>query len=453
MASKSIVVDAGGRPVTVTNPDKVFFPEKGYTKLDLVNYYLSVANGALRGVLRRPTVLKRYVNGAHEEPFFQKRAPSPRPDWVTTARIRFPSGRFADLAVMDELADLIWAVNLGCVDLNPWPVREDDVDHPDELRVDLDPTPEAGFEQVKQVALAVYEVLTEMGYRAFPKTSGSRGIHVYVRIEPKWDFGLVRRAALALGREVERRLPDLATTAWWKEERHGVFIDYNQNARDRTVASAYSLRPTPDARVSFPLTWEELPDAELGDFTIETVPGLVAERGDASAEIDDVAYSLDPLLELVARHERAGLGDAPWPPQFPKAEGEPKRVQPSRARNPEDGNARGSGRRQSVHPLLTVARAEHREQALAGLERWKARHPAAAALLQPDDVLVDSMRGRSSTWTRVRVNLRRVPEDERPPEEPPDPDYDPWQGAGERPPALRTPYRRTTRVNPEDGRL
>lgn len=333
MPTPSVKLDVGGYEVAVTNPEKIFFPEKGYTKLDLVRYYLAVAEPALRGVFRRPTVLKRYPNGAAAEPFFQKRAPTPLPPWVHTARIRFPSGRFADLAVFDEPADLAWAINLGCIDLNPWPVREDDVDHPDELRVDLDPTPEAGFAAVKEVALAVNELLQELGYTAFAKTSGSRGIHVYVRIEPKWEFQQMRRCALALGREVERRIPHLVTTAWWKEERHGVFIDYNQNARDRTVASAYSVRPTPDARVSCPVTWDELPNCELGDFTIETVPKLVESRGDASAAIDDVHFSLEPLLELVARQEREGLGDAPWPPQFPKAPGEPMRVQPSRARS------------------------------------------------------------------------------------------------------------------------
>ena len=344
MASASVTVEAGGKPVTITNPDKVFFPAKGYTKLDLVRYYGAVAEGALRGVYRRPMNLKRYVEGAEGEPFFEKRAPANRPPWVETARIRFPSGRFADLVVCDEPADLLWVVNLGCIDLNPWPVRDSDVDHPDELRVDLDPTPEATFADVKTVALAVNEVLTDLGYRGFPKTSGSRGIHINVRIEPEWEFGQMRRAALALSREVERRIPALATTAWWKEERHGVFLDYNQNARDRTVASAYSVRPTPDARVSCPVEWSELPDVELADFTLETVPRLFKERGDPSDAIDDVSYSLEPLLELMARQERAGLGDAPWPPQFPKATGEPARVQPSRARQAGLRQTRTKGR-------------------------------------------------------------------------------------------------------------
>ncbi len=431
--------------MVITNPDKVFFPEKGYTKLDLVNYYLGVAAGALRGVHNRPMVLKRYVDGAAGEPFFQKRAPANLPPGIETAKIRFPSGRSADLVVCDDAADLAWVINLGCVDLNPWPVRAGDVDHPDELRIDLDPTPEAGFAEVKGVAFAVNDLLTELGYKAFAKTSGSRGIHVYVRIEPRWEFGQVRRCALALGREVERRLPELATTAWWKEERHGVFIDYNQNARDRTVASVYSVRPTPDARVSCPVDWSELRDVELRDFTIETVPRRFAEQGDAGAAIDDVAFSLAPLLELVERQEEEGLGDAPWPPQFPKAPGEPARVQPSRARRPEATNPPASGRRRTVHPLVVVAQAEHQEDALAGLERWKQRHPAAAARLAVDDVLVDSMRGSSSTWIRVRINLRNVPEDERPPAEPPDPAYDPWHGQSASPPPLRTPYRRPKR--------
>jgi DNA ligase D-like protein (predicted polymerase) len=330
MAERAVEVDAGGIPVKITNPGKVFFPERGYTKLDLVNYFLAVADGAVRGVYRRPMVLKRFVNGTDEAPFFQKRAPDKRPPHVTTAHITFPSGRTADLAVCDEPADLIWAINLGCVDLNPWPVREDDVDHPDELRVDLDPTPGVPFDMVRQVALVVRDVLEDHGTTGYPKTSGSRGIHINVRIEPKWGFSEVRRCALAIGREVERRAPDIATTKWWKEERHGVFIDYNQNARDRTVASAYSVRPTKDARVSWPLRWDEVAAVEPADFTLETVPALFAKRGDAHATIDDKHHSLKPLLDLVAKHESEGMGEAPYPPQFPKAEGEPPRVQPSR---------------------------------------------------------------------------------------------------------------------------
>jgi DNA ligase D-like protein (predicted polymerase) len=332
MPTPSLTIQSGEHEVTITNPEKVFFPEKGYTKLDLVRYFETVADGALRGVMRRPMVLKRFVNGATEEPFFQKRAPANLPAWIDTARIQFPSGRFADLAVCDEPADILWCINLGCLDLNPWPVRADDVDSPDELRIDLDPQPDVPFSDVKAVAVGVNEVFSELGYRAFAKTSGSRGIHIYVRVEPKYSFTQMRRAALAVGRLLERRIPHLVTTAWWKEERHGVFLDYNQNARDRTVASAYSIRPTPDARVSYPVEWSDLPDVELGDFTIETVPRLYKERGDAWAEIDDVRHSLDALLELVERQEREGQGDAPWPPQFPKMPDEPKRVQPSRAR-------------------------------------------------------------------------------------------------------------------------
>jgi bifunctional non-homologous end joining protein LigD len=398
----------------------------------LVRYYHAVRDAALRGVFRRPMVLKRYVNGADSEPFFQKRAPANLPPGIETARISYPSGRFADLVVCDEVADLLWAVNLGCIDLNPWPVRADDTDRPDELRVDLDPQPDVGFEEVKQVALVVNDVLRDFGYSGFAKTSGSRGIHVYVRILPHWEFTQVRRAGLALAREVERRFPEMATTAWWKEERHGVFLDYNQNARDRTVASAYSIRPTSDARVSCPIEWEELPQVQLSDFTIETVPTRLRELGDPSAALDDMAYSLEALLELSAAQERQGQGDAPWPPQFPKMEGEPKRVQPSRARKEpveaEQNRTPGVTRRRTVHPLITIAKAEHKEDALAGLERWKVKHPEAASHLAVDDVLVDSMRGRSATWTRIRINLRHVPEGERPREEPPDPDYDPWAG-------------------------
>ena len=338
MPETPIEVEAAGRKVTITNPGKVFFPERGYTKLDLVRYYQAVAEGALRGIMRRPLVLKRYPDGADHEPFFQKRAPATLPDGIETAHITFPSGRTADLVVCDDAADLAWVTNLGCIDLNPWAVRASDVDHPDELRVDLDPTPEATFGDVRELALVFKQVLEELGYRGYPKTSGSRGIHINVRIEPHWEFGDVRRCALALGREVERRVPALATTKWWKEERHGVFIDYNQNARDRTVASAYSVRPTPEARVSCPLEWDEVGGCELGDFTIETVPRRFAERGDPSAAIDSHHHSLAPLLELVAKHEAEGEGDAPWPPHFPKAETEPRRVQPSKRKRKREGD-------------------------------------------------------------------------------------------------------------------
>ena len=328
--AKSVVLPVGEHEVSITNPEKVYFPERGYTKLDLAKYYVTAGEAALRGVQRRPTVLKRYVDGIGAEPFFQKRAPERRPEWITTALVTYPSGRSAALVVADEVADVVWMANLGCVDLNPWPVRADDVDHPDELRVDLDPTPEATWDDVRRVAVVVGEVLRDLGFVSFPKTSGSRGIHINVRIERRWDFGEVRRAALALGREVERRVPELATVAWWKEERHGVFIDYNQNARDRTVASAYSVRAVPDARVSCPLEWDEVADVDPAAFTIETVPRRLAEMGDPSADIDAVAHDLEPLLALSREQEAKGQGDAPWPPQFPKAAGEPRRVQPSR---------------------------------------------------------------------------------------------------------------------------
>jgi len=413
------VLSAAGREVAITNPDKVFFPKAGYTKLDLAKYYLAVADGACRGIARRPIVLKRYVNGAEGEPFYQKRAPDKHPNWVETVELSFPSGRTAREIVVSDAAQLLWIVNLGCIDLNPHPVRADDLDHPDELRVDLDPTPGVAWDDVRVVALAVRDVLVEHGLVGWPKTSGSRGMHVNVRIERRWSFDQVRRAALAIAREVERRLPERATSKWWKEERHGVFLDYNQNAKDRTVASAWSVRPTPDARVSMPLEWGEVADCDPAAFTLVTAPARFSERGDASAGIDEAAGSLDGLLALSAAQEAAGLADAPWPPHYRKQRGEPPRVQPSKRK--------GTGRRQSSQPLITVSKAEHKADALAGLERWKARHPEAAALLQEDDVLIDSMRGRSSTWTRIRVNLRRVREDQRPAEEPPDPDYDPWR--------------------------
>jgi DNA ligase D-like protein (predicted polymerase) len=415
--SQQTILEAAGREVVITNPDKVFFPRTGHTKLDLAKYYAAVAGGALRGIGGRPFVLKRYVNGAESEPFFQKRAPEQRPDWIETVELSFPSGRTAREIVVRDSAQLLWIVNLGCIDLNPHPVRADDLEHPDELRVDLDPGPGVSFDDVKRVALIVRDVLDEHGLRGWPKTSGSRGIHVNVRIERRWSFDHVRRAALAVAREVERRAPGLATSKWWKEERHGVFLDYNQNAKDRTVASAWSVRPTPDARVSMPLEWDEVADCDPAAFTLVTAPAHFAERGDASAGIDDDAGSLDKLLELSAAQEAAGLGDAPWPPHYKKQGGEPPRVAPSRRKG-----------RQPTQPLITVAKAEHKEDALAGLERWKARYPEVAKRLQVDDVLIDAMRGRSSTWTRIRVNLRHVPEDERPSEEPPDPDYDPWRG-------------------------
>ncbi len=332
MPGRTVTVEAAGRKVAITNPEKVYFPAAGYTKLDLVRYYLAVAEGALRGVRDRPMVLKRFVNGITEEPFFQKRAPANLPPGIETAHVTFPSGRSADLVVIDDAADLAWVANLGCVDLNPWAVRAGDVDHPDELRIDLDPTPAATFAMVRELALVCRDALADFGLEGYPKTSGSRGIHINVRIGPKWTFTEVRRAALALGREIERRVPDLATTAWWKEQRHGVFIDYNQNARDRTVASAYSVRPTPNAQVSTPLGWDEVPTVELADFTIANVPTRFETIGDPAEGIDDRAFSLEPLLELVRRQEEQGQGDAPFPPHFPKAPGEPARVQPSKAR-------------------------------------------------------------------------------------------------------------------------
>jgi DNA ligase D-like protein (predicted polymerase) len=421
--AKQTILEIAGREVVITNPDKIYFPQAGYTKLDLAKYYAAVADGALRGIAARPIVLKRYVNGADQEPFFQKRAPENLPDWIDTVELHFPSGRTAREVVVNNAAQLLWIVNLGCIDLNPHPVRADDLEHPDELRVDLDPGPGVPFDDVRNVALAVRDVLEEHDLRGWPKTSGSRGIHVNVRIERRWTFDQVRRAALAIAREVERRVPDIATSKWWKEERHGVFLDYNQNAKDRTVASAYSVRPTPDARVSMPLDWNEVAAVDPAAFTLVTAPARFAARGDASAGIDEAAGSLEKLLALSAKHEAEGLGDAPWPPNYKKQEGEPPRVAPSKAKSA----AKPKGARKSTQPLITVAKAEHKEDALAGLERWKARHADAAKHLEVDDILVDAMRGRSTTWTRIRVNLRHVPENERPPEEAPDPDYDPWR--------------------------
>lgn len=334
MASKEKpeIIEVAGREVSISSPSKVYFPAAGITKLDLVRYYLAVGEGALRGISNRPIVLKRYVNGIEGEHFFQKRAPQGKPAWVPTVRISFPSGRVADEVVVSDLAQLAWMVNMGCIDLNPHPVRADDLDHPDELRVDLDPVDGVPWDHVRRVALMVREVLDEHGLVGFPKTSGSRGIHVLVRIERSWDFGQVRRAALALAREVERRLPDLATSKWWKEERHGVFLDYNQNAKDRTVASAYSVRPRAAATVSAPLSWDEVPTCELDDFTVATMLARFAERGDLHAGIDDAVGSLASLLELSARHEAEGMGDAPWPPHYQKQEKEPPRVMPSKRR-------------------------------------------------------------------------------------------------------------------------
>jgi bifunctional non-homologous end joining protein LigD len=408
-----------GHEVRVTHPDKPYFSRQTkLSKLDILNYYLAVAPGALAGIRDRPLVLKRFVDGAEGEAFYQKRAPSKRPPWLRTITFEFPSGRTAEEVVVDNAAGLAWIVNLGCIELHPHPVRCGDLDHPDELRVDLDPGPGVSWADVRIVALEVKSFLEEMGLRGWPKTSGSRGMHINVRIQPFWTFHDVRLAALALARAVERRAPTLATSKWWKEERHGVFLDYNQNAKDRTTCSAYSVRPLPDARVSAPLYWYEVPDCEPADFTVVTVPQRFAKLGDPHADIDAAPGSLEQLLALAAKDQAAGLGDAPWPPHFRKMEGEPRRVAPSRARS-------NSKKPRMQMPLVVVANSPNKAAALAGLERWKSKHAEAARLLTTDDVLVDSMRGRSSTWTRIRVNLRHVPAELRPAQEPPDPDDDP----------------------------
>jgi len=414
------VLSIQGREVRVTNPDKPYFTKQvKLSKLDIVRYYLAVSEGALQGIRDRPIVLKRFVDGAEGEAFYQKRAPEKRPEWLRTVTLSFPSGRTAEEVVVDDTAGLAWVVNLGCIELHPHPVRSGDLDHPDELRVDLDPGPGVAWGDVRKVALEVKALLEELGLRGYPKTSGSRGMHINVRIEPRWTFTEVRRAAIALSREVERRVPTLASSKWWKEERHGVFLDYNQNAKDRTTCSAYSVRPLPDARVSTPLTWDEVPDCDPADFTVATVPARFAELGNPHHAMDGAPGSLESLFELAARDDAAGLGDAPWPPHFRKMEGEAPRVAPSRAK----GAAKKAPRVKM--PLITIANSPSKEAALAGLERWKGRYPDVAKLLAVDDVLVDSMRGRSSTWTRIRVNLRHVPEAERPPQETPDPDDDP----------------------------
>jgi bifunctional non-homologous end joining protein LigD len=431
MASPKTVIEVAGREVTVSNPQKVYFPRTGHTKLDIVQYYLAVAGGALRGVTGRPMALKRFVNGTEGEPFFQKRAPESRPAWVETARLSFPSGRVADEVVLRDAAGLAWVANLGCIDLNPHPVLASDLDHPDELRVDLDPVPGVPWSQIRDVALVARSVLADYGLTGWAKTSGSRGMHIYARITPAWTFTDVRRAAVAVAREIERRAPELATSKWWKEERHGVFVDYNQNAKDRTVASAYSVRPLPDARVSTPLNWDEVADVDPAAFTIDTVPGRYAKVGDPWEGIDEAVGSLDDLLAQADRDEASGLPDAPWPPHYEKQTGEDARVQPSKRRS----DTTSSGRRQSTKPLIEIARAKTKAEAMEGLDRWKSRHPDVWPLLEPPDVLVDSMRGRSSTWTRIRVNLEHVPEDKRPEQEPLEVDYDPWAGfIGERPP-------------------
>jgi len=440
MPTEKKVLEVAGREVTVSNPSKVFFPKTGHTKLDLVNFYLAVADGALRGVGGRPMALKRFVHGAEGEFFFQKRAPKSRPDWIETVELRFPSGRMADEIVVNDAAQLIWIINLGCIDLNPHPVSAADLDHPDELRVDLDPVPGVPWSQVLEVASVTGEVLDDFGLTGWPKTSGSRGLHIYCRIEQRWAFSEVRSAAVALAREVERRAPQIATSKWWKEERHGVFVDYNQNAKDRTIASAYSIRPTPDARVSTPLLWDEVADCDPAAFTIDTVPARVAEVGDPGDGIDSAVGSLEPLLDLAAQQRKAGAEEAPWPPHYTKQEGEPPRVQPSKRRSADDepkgtvpppapGKTSGpTGRRRTTVPLIEVARAATKSEAMAGLDRWKERHSDVWPYLAESDVLIDSMRGPSTTWTRIRLNLKSVPSDKRPQQEQLEVDFDPWEG-------------------------
>ena len=424
------ILTIDGREVAISNPRKVLFPEPGYTKLDLARYYLAVADGALRAAGGRPNVLVRYPNGIDGEFFYQKRAPRARPPWIDVVTLRFPSGRSAEEVVPRDAAALAWMANLACLELHPHPVRADDLDHPDELRVDLDPVPGVTWANVREVAGVVRATLGDFGLVGWPKTSGSRGIHVYVRIERRWTFDEVRRAALALAREVERRVPDLATSKWWKEERHGVFLDYNQNAKDRTIAAAYSVRPRPDARVSAPLTWDEVDACEPGDFTLGTMPSRFAEMGDRHAGMELHPCSIAGVLELSARQEREGLGDAPWPPHYQKQPGEPARVQPSRRRTPS-------------RPLIEIGRARRKDDGLAGLERWRSRHPEAAAHLAPEDVLVDAMRGRFRTWTRIRVNLQHVPVDLRPGQEALDPDDAPddWSSVSARGAPPRRPSR------------
>ncbi len=421
----------------ITHPEKSYFSRQvKLSKLDIVRYYLAVASGALIGIQDRPIVLKRFVDGAEGQAFYQKRAPAERPTWLRTVTLSFPSGRIAEEIVVDDAAGLAWIVNLGCIELHPHPVRSADLVHPDELRVDLDPGPGVGWDDVRRVALEVQALLQEVGLTGWPKTSGSRGMHVNVRIQPRWSFTEVRRAALALSRAVERRVPSLASSKWWKEERHGVFLDYNQNAKDRTTSSAYSVRPLPDARVSAPLHWSEVIDCDPADFTVLSMPKRLSALGDPHAGMDGAAGSLDELLALADRDEQDGLGDAPWPPHFKKADGEAVRVAPSRARVkrptvdgeeqkiPAVRKAVATSARTKM-PLLTIALSPDERAATDGLERWRQRYPAVDAFLKPDDILVDRMRGRSSTWTRVRVNLRHVPDELRPPQETPDPDDDP----------------------------
>jgi bifunctional non-homologous end joining protein LigD len=407
-----------GREVVISSPDKLLFPERKHTKLDLARYYVAVAEGALRGAGGRPNMLVRYPDGIEGDHFYQKRAPKSRPRWIDVVELRFPSGRVAEEVVPRDVAALGWLANLACLELHPHPVRAEDLEHPDELRVDLDPVPGITWKQVQEVTAVSRAVLHDFNLVGWPKTSGSRGMHICVRIERRWDFDEVRRGALALAREIERRTPKLATSKWWKEERHGVFVDYNQNAKDRTVASAYSVRPTPDARVSAPLAWDEVDDCDPADFTLASMPARFKKLGDLHAEIDEHAGSIEALLEL---SERQGMGDAPWPPHYRRQASEPPRVQPSRRKSSKPKSSKPKSSKPRA-PLVEIGRARRKEDALAGVERWKARHPQAAAHLQPADLLIDSMRGRYSTWTRIRVNLQHVPEDLRPAQEPLDPD-------------------------------
>jgi len=476
------ILTVAGREVAISNPGKVLFPQAGYTKLDVARYYVAMAEGALVGAGDRPNVLVRYPNGIDGEFFYQKRAPESRPGWIDIVALQFPSGRSAEEVVPRDAATLIWMANLACLELHPHPVRADDLDHPDELRIDLDPVPGIEWPQIREVAKVVHAALSDHGLTGWPKTSGSRGMHVYVRIERRWAFDEVRQAALAFAREIERRAPALATSKWWKEERHGVFVDYNQNAKDRTIAAAYSIRPNAEARVSAPLAWDEIDDVDPRDFTLATMAGRVAAVGHRHQGMDRHAGSLDSLLELAARQAGEGMGDAPWPPHYRKQPGEAPRVAPSRRRKPIENPAdrlRAEGaparlaearpnptraeaeagshdvtgspkpaRRTSKHPLIEIGRAQKKADALAGVERWKARHPDAAAHLQPADVLVDAMRGRFHTWTRTRINLQHVPQELRPAPEPLDPDENPldeWKSAIER--AAQRPSRTRKRYS------
>jgi bifunctional non-homologous end joining protein LigD len=416
-AAKRTVVQVGDREVSVSNPDKIYFPGLGLTKLDLIQWYQGLAAPVLTGVQGRPMGLKRYVDGIEGEAFYQKRAPANRPAWIETAQFRYPSGGVADEVVVRHPADLAWLGNLGCIDLHPHPVRAEDLEHPDELRVDLDPNPGVEWPQVREVAMAVRDVLVDCGLTGWPKTSGSRGLHILVRVRPLWTFAELRRAGLTVARLVEQRVPELATSRWWKEERHGVFVDYNQNAKDRTQSSAYSIRPTPDARVSTPLWWDEVATCDPADYTFATVPDRVARLGDPAEGIDEAVCSLDTLLAIAEEHRAAGLPDAPPPSGGRGAVAAPAPGKSSGA----------SGRRRSTMPLIEVARAATKAEALAGLDRWKARHPEVWPLLAEDDVLVDSMRGRSSLWYRVRLNLRHVPTEARPAQEALEVDYDPFE--------------------------